>query len=309
VLVSIIIPMRNAERYIEKTLKSIVSGEYSNIEVIIVDDGSSDDSVAIIDDFNNSRIRVIQGDCKGIAAAFNKALDVTQGEVVMRCDADDLYIKNRISRQVSWLKQHPDYGAICGNFSMIDKNDEIVNDAFNFGVLSEDITAELNKGITRTTFCTYAIKTDVLKKINGCREYFVTAEDIDLQLRIGEVAKVWYEHKVNYLYRLHDVSITHSQPNNQRLFFEQTAREFQIQRLSMGSDDLDNNAPPTPPSKDNSRAQSACEHIKSMLIGSAWRLHQSGLKRQALLRVIKALMISPMDFKIWKSILAMIIKK
>lgn len=308
-LVSIIIPMRNAERYIERTLKSIVFGGYSNIEIIIVDDGSSDNSVKLIEKINDLRIHIITGDCKGIAAAFNKALDVVRGEVVMRCDADDLFVKDRITWQIAWLEDNPDYDGVCSNFSMIDENDEMVNDSLNSGNFSADITNELNNGITRTSFCTYAIWTHVLKKINGCREYFVTAEDIDLQLRIGEVAKIWYEHNMSYLYRLHDVSITHSQPNNQRLFFEQTAREFQIQRLSMGSDDLDNKMPPTPPSKDNSRAQSACEHIKNMLIGSAWRLRQSGLKRQALLRMIKALMISPMDFKIWKSILVMIIKK
>ena len=307
-LVSIIIPMRNAERYIEKTIESIISGEYSEIEIIIVDDGSSDNSVKIIEKINDSRIHVIQGDCKGIAAAFNKALAVVQGDVVMRCDADDLYPKGRISWQVNWLKSNPDFDAVCCNYSMIDKYGDMINEPLDPDRASEDISHELQEGITRTSFCTYAIKTSILKKINGCREYFSTAEDIDIQLRIGEVAKVCHEHKVGYLYRLHDVSITHSQPNNQRIFFENQAREFQRQRALKGVDDLDNGCPSLPPHGDGEHPHSANEHIKNMLIGAAWRLHQHGEKKQALSRALKAFMLAPKDYKVWKSIIMLIIK-
>lgn len=307
-LVSIIMPMRNAESYIRQTLASILTGFYSNIEIIIVDDGSSDDSVNIIQQLNDPRILIIPGESKGIAAAFNKALDVVRGEVVMRCDADDLYTKDRIAWQISWLKENPKYDGVCGNFSMIDVKGVVVNDTLNSDCVSDDITNELKSGVTRTHFCTYAIKTNILKKINGCREYFITAEDVDLQLRLGENSRIWYEHKVSYLYRLHDMSITHSQPDNQRVFFEKTAKKFQKQRLSEGNDELDNNSAPTPPPGKNNKSHSADKHITSMLVGSAWNLHQQGKKKEALGRMFKALSLSPIDFKIWKSMVAMILK-
>lgn len=307
-LVSIIIPMRNAEEYIKETLCSIFSSEYNNIEVIIVDDGSTDGSVDVVHNFSDSRIKIIPGDCKGISAAFNKALESVTGDIVMRCDADDLYTKDRISKQVTWLIEHPEYDGMCNNFSMIDIKGRIVNDSLNSSSISEDITGELNLGKTRTHFCTYAVKTKVLREIKGCRKYFVTAEDIDLQLRIGEKAKIWYENSVNYLYRLHDASITHSQQDEERIFYEKTARDFLKQRLLNGKDDLEKGIAALPPSNKIDKPKSANEHITIMLQASAWELHRQGKKQQALSRAFKALALNPLKYQTWKAILVILIK-
>ncbi len=307
--ISIIMPMRNAELYVKKAIYSIIDGGYEEFEIIIINDGSTDNSLKIVKQINDPRILVIPGDCNGIAAAFNKALEYAKGDIVARCDADDLYVKGRLEWQVTWLHNHPEYDGVCSNFSMIDFKDEVVNDTLNSSQHSEEITFELTSGITRTHYCSYAIKTDVLRRIRGCREYFITAEDIDLQLRIGENAKIWYEDKVSYYYRLHEVSITHSQPNNQRVFFEETAREFQKQRGINKFDDLEKGCPPIPPEKSDAKQHTAKEHIKKMLVASAWKQHNIGNRKKALIGLLKALKINLIDFTIWKMIIAMVFKK
>ena len=97
---------------------------------------------------------------------------------------------------------------------------------------AKEFTDNLRKGITSTHFCTFAVRAEVLRKLEGCRQYFKTAEDIDLQLRIGEVCRVWFLPDLHYGYRIHHSSITHSQSNIEREFFEQTARDFQSPALA-----------------------------------------------------------------------------
>lgn len=307
-LVSILIPMRNAQSYIKKTLNSILKDNYECIEIIVIDDGSTDKSLEVIKAFNDSRVKVFPGPCRGIAAAFNKALDLCSGELVMRCDADDLFVGNRVSWQVALLKKNPAYDGICCSFGIIDSSGNVINEALNSGLTSENIADELKGGITRTSFCTYCIKASVLKKLNGCREFFVTAEDIDLQLRIGEVANIWYEPRVGYLYRLHAKSITHTQHNSQRIFYEETAKTFQKQRLLNGIDSLAFGNPPVPPEYSDDKPNAAKKHIVDMLNGRAWELYRHGNKIQAIRFLFKALILSPLDLKIWKSILIIILK-
>ncbi len=71
--------------------------------------------------------------------------------------------------------------------------------------------------------CAYAFRTDMLRSVGGCREWFVTSEDRDLQYRLAEVTRIWFEPRASYLYRLHDQSITHTQKLAERGFYEAMA--------------------------------------------------------------------------------------
>ncbi len=90
-MISILIPCRNAERYIRSTLESVLAQRDVDLEVIVIDDGSTDRSIEIVRELNDSRVRVIPGPQRGISAAFNSGLAEAKGEYLARCDADDLY--------------------------------------------------------------------------------------------------------------------------------------------------------------------------------------------------------------------------
>lgn len=305
--VSVIVPVYNAERYIFAALSSILEEQDVDFDVIVVNDGSTDGSLDEVQKFADPRIRLVNNLGTGIADALNTGLVVARGEFVVRCDADDVYPAHRITQQVNWLTQNPEFGAVCGGYAAMDpRGSQII--CFDDSPLPEEITAELCAGFARTHLCTYAIRTEVLKSLGGFRPYFVTGEDIDLQLRLGEVCRVWYQPGVCYYYRLHRTSITHTKSSSEREFFDAVAREFQLQRQTTGQDALQRGEPPLPPRSSASRPLSASQHIQKFLLGRAWYEHQAGQKWQALTTGIRSVMTMPSNLATWKSLLALAVQ-
>ena len=119
-LVSVIMPMRNARPFVADALRSVLAQGGAELEVIVVDDGSTDGSGDIVRAMSDPRLRMVQGPAKGIAAAFNTGLAAARGELLARCDADDYYPAGRLAWQVEALQRLPEYGAVCGYYSTID---------------------------------------------------------------------------------------------------------------------------------------------------------------------------------------------
>ena len=161
-----------------------------------------DSSVEKVRSLHDPRVRLIEGPARGIAACLNQALTEARGSIIMRCDADDLYPKMRIREQAALLRAHPEYGAICGSFAMIDDGGRLVAN-LPCGLDFMEITPELKEGRVRTHLCTYAIRRESARKAGGFRAFFETAEDVDFQLRLGEVCRVAYYPLEWYLYRIH----------------------------------------------------------------------------------------------------------
>lgn len=306
-LVSVIVPMHNAERFILASLASILRERDIPLEVVIVNDGSTDASLNRVQRVKDQRVRVINGPCKGVAAAVNAGIATARGKIIMRCDADDLYPRERIAQQATWLQEHPEFGAVCSSFATIDiKGRSIANLIAEKD--AEEITEELRNGKTRTHFGTFAVRTEVLRAIDGMREYFCTAEDIDLQLRLGELCRVWFVPEIWYKYRLHETSLTHMQTRVEREFFEFIAREFQRQRQTQGSDDLQRGCPPQIPQSSNKSRMKAADHIQGILIGSAWSQHKAGYKQQALATGVRSVIAQPTNIAAWRSLVALAVK-
>ena len=90
-MISVIVPVYNSERYLHRCINSILSQSYKNIEVIIVDDGSTDKSSIICDDYakTDSRIKVFHQENQGVAAARQRGLELSSGDYIIHCDSDD----------------------------------------------------------------------------------------------------------------------------------------------------------------------------------------------------------------------------
>ena len=300
--------MHNAEPYIDKALASILLEKDVSIEAVVINDKSTDRSLEQVLSVRDKRIRIVDGPGTGISACLNVGLAVAKGDIVMRCDADDLYPPGRIKEQVAWLDANPEYAAVCGGFSTIDTDGRLVT-VLVASDTPEDITDELNSGRTRTTLCSYALRRNVLQTLGGFRTYFLTAEDIDFLLRLGEVAKIMYLPHSYYFYRLHDASITHTQGGNKRVFFDETARQFQLQRKASGLDNLQRGCPPpSPPDLLSDKPGAAAQQIQGMLIGAAWREKAAGNKFKAIGVGCRALMHSPFNLGVWRSFLALLVK-
>lgn len=106
-------PTLNAEKYIRKSIDSILNQTFKNFEFIIIDDTSTDNTTKIIKSYKDKRIKLIRGNNQGISSALNLGIKHSKGEYIARMDADDISLPQRFEKQVKFMDQHPEIG-ICG---------------------------------------------------------------------------------------------------------------------------------------------------------------------------------------------------
>ncbi|MEG4802111.1 glycosyltransferase family 2 protein [Microcoleus sp. ARI1-B5] len=206
-LISVIIPAYNAEEFIVKTLESVLSQTYQNIEILVVDDGSTDTTAEIIKSFakKDSRIILLQQSNAGVAAARNLAIEKSKGEYIAPIDADDIWYPQNLEKQVECLiKSEPSVGVVYSWSLDINEQDLLTGGFYNSTIEGEVYTALVYKYflgnassslIRRVCFervGAYNCKLK-LEDAQGC-------EDWELHLRIAEhyQFKVVPEYLVGY---------------------------------------------------------------------------------------------------------------
>ena len=111
--VSVLMPVYNGERYLREAVESILNQTYTDLEFIVIDDGSTDSSAAILESYTDPRIRVVHNHTNlRLVATLNKGLDLAQGELVARMDCDDVSLPERLERQLAFMEAHPEVGVL-----------------------------------------------------------------------------------------------------------------------------------------------------------------------------------------------------
>jgi glycosyltransferase involved in cell wall biosynthesis len=306
VVVSVLMPVLNAQPYLAAAIESILAQDYQAFELVVVDDGSTDGSREYLIACNDARIVLIDGPRAGIAACMNTALQRAQGQLVMRCDADDLYPPGRIRRQVEWLNARPDYVAVCGAFSAMGSSGAVVASPLLQSTRElPDAQERILDGRLRTHLCTFAIRRAATRQLGGFRVWFETAEDIDFMLRLANVGPIGFLPETAYAYRLHDRSITHTQASKRRRFFEECAYGMSVERSSTGDDSLARGRPPEPPQLGalDGHPHDAGRHLSQLLVGEAWLAFRDGDRTTARRRAWQAVCASLTYADAWKSML------
>jgi glycosyltransferase involved in cell wall biosynthesis len=133
-LVTVIVPCFNASRTLARTLESIHKQTYVNIEIIMVDDGSTDASASIAEEFTkrDSRARLFRQNNRGVATARNRAIDDAAGEFIAPIDADDLWNEQKVEKSLKGIMTNPRCGLVYNWFENINDNDEIFFGGFRF---------------------------------------------------------------------------------------------------------------------------------------------------------------------------------
>jgi glycosyltransferase involved in cell wall biosynthesis len=119
-LVSVIVPLYNAEKYIGQCIASVLAQTWPNIEVIIVDDGSTDGSYETAQKYEGNHVMILRQTNSGASIARNKGLSVAKGSFVQFLDADDILSTNKIAAQMELLKNSPDKVAVCSTVHFFD---------------------------------------------------------------------------------------------------------------------------------------------------------------------------------------------
>jgi len=107
--ITVLMPAYNAGKYIREAIESVLQQTHKNLELLIVNDGSTDDTVSVVLSFNDPRIALVNKEHEGIAQALNTGLRLADGHYVARFDADDICMPDRLEKQFNFLQDHPDY--------------------------------------------------------------------------------------------------------------------------------------------------------------------------------------------------------
>jgi glycosyltransferase involved in cell wall biosynthesis len=115
-LISVILPAYNSEDYIVEALESIINQTYDNLEIIVINDGSTDRTVEKIKSLNDDRINLITNEVNlGLIKTLNKGILLSSGKYIARMDADDIAMSSRLEKQAAFLEKNPDYG-LCASW-------------------------------------------------------------------------------------------------------------------------------------------------------------------------------------------------
>lgn len=124
--VSVLIPVYNKAPFVQEAVDSILRGTFQDLEVVAVDDRSTDDSLAVLHRIHDPRLRIIElPENRGPAGAANAGIDACRGEYIVRLDADDIAVPDRIERQVALMDAHPGVGASGGHLQLFGHDTEI----------------------------------------------------------------------------------------------------------------------------------------------------------------------------------------
>jgi glycosyltransferase involved in cell wall biosynthesis len=125
-LVSVLLPVYNGADYLNDSIQSILAQTYSHLELIVIDDGSTDESYSMVMSLHDERIRSYQQENMGLARTLNRAINLARGKYFARQDQDDISLPRRIEMQVDFLERHPSNGLV-GTWASIMRETEKTN--------------------------------------------------------------------------------------------------------------------------------------------------------------------------------------
>jgi GT2 family glycosyltransferase len=202
-LVSVILPVFNAKDYLHEAVDSILKQTFQDFELILMDDGSTDGSLQIAEEFArlDSRVRLFSDIHKGLGYWLNFGLSAAKGELVARMDADDVSLPQRLERQVAFLEANPNVLLVGVQVqAMVGKSLTDFRPAFPTSPVS--IRRALGTG---TCFCHPAVlmRREPVLRCGGYRPWTIPAEDRELWLRLAEIGDLANLGQVLLYYRYH----------------------------------------------------------------------------------------------------------
>jgi glycosyltransferase involved in cell wall biosynthesis len=215
-LISVIIPAFNAELYIQEALESVCSQTYLNLEIIIIDDGSSDRTREIIEQFQDTRILLISRENRGLIATLNEAIEISRGDYIARMDADDICLGTRLDRQVQYLRKHHNIGLLFTGIEYVDENGRELRKK----VSAKSRKLEPVELLFGCPVCHPTAMFDMTKLKKSDIQYdkaYCLAEDFELWTRLVNITEIGIINEVLFKYRIHPNSITSKNNEKQRI--------------------------------------------------------------------------------------------
>lgn len=206
--VSVIIPCFNRETFIDKTIKSVFNQTYENIELICVDDGSTDTTKVILSSYKE-KLNLLSNpnnENRGQSAAINLGLKHASGIYVAILDSDDLFLSDKIQKQVTFLENNPDIGLVYANGFYINEKGTKLYNIFPENHVEDNNPARMLMECHFNIPSNSLIRKTVLDRVGGFDESMRSAQDHDMGIRLMENTKVAFLDTPLWCYRRHENS-------------------------------------------------------------------------------------------------------
>lgn len=200
--ISVILPNFNGMPYLKTAVNSIISQTHKDFELIIVDDGSKDNSLGYLNGLKEKQIKLIKNKTNiGIAKSLNKAIRLSKGKYIARMDADDIANPTRLKTQLQFMLNNKDI-SLCGTWA-----EKINRKGQKIGVIEYPTSDKIIKKVlpyyNPVIHPSWFIKKDVYKKLNGYKNDYNGAEDYEFLLRarnhfgIANIPKILLKYRVS----------------------------------------------------------------------------------------------------------------
>ncbi|NVO98936.1 glycosyltransferase [Photobacterium damselae subsp. damselae] len=239
-MISVILPVYNAELYLNKTIDSILNQTISDFELICIDDGSTDSSLKILYGYANvdNRIRIISRDNRGLIYTLNEGIRESKYNIIARIDADDVCEPKRFEIQLSYLNSNPDVAVVGTSYNYIDENGNLIGKR----ILSDKYIINDAIKVFGSPFCHPSVM--INKKLVGEDLYYdkdyIHAEDYELWLRLSKKYKLINLKDILLNYRILSSSISRKNEYQQKLSMVRALEYHVLNNKVLDKDNLIN---------------------------------------------------------------------
>ena len=215
-LITVYVVNHNYGKYLRQALSSVIKQTYQNYELIVIDDGSTDNSRQVIEQFEKTHtIKVIWQKNKGLTASNNVALKLVKTKYIMRLDADDYLSTNALHDMVTKLESDSDLALVFPDYWEVDEEGNILHRIQRNNIEKEVSLLDIPAHGACTT-----IRTKILKEVGGYDEDFNRQDGFDLWLKVAHKYKVANINSPLFYYRQHTRSLT----RNEKVLLETRAK-------------------------------------------------------------------------------------
>lgn len=185
---AVLMAVRNGERWVAEAVESVLRQASADFELIVVDDGSTDRTGAILDGYGDARLKVLHQEQAGLTRSLNHALRLTTAPLVARMDADDVALPERFAKQVAFLDSHPEVGLLGTGCHEISPSGEVLR---TISPPVED--GAIRRALIRRNLFIHSsavMRREVLEAVGGYDETLPVAQDYDLWMRMSRITRM-----------------------------------------------------------------------------------------------------------------------
>ena len=302
-MVSILMPVYNGADYLRPAVDSLLKQTFAGFELIIVNDGSTDNTQEVIDSYDDARIVCLQQENQGVARSLNNGLKIARGKYVRRHDADDVSLPDALEKQVNFLEAHPDYVMVSNQQAFMTYNGKIArkfrmpHNRYFEGKPWKDVTFDDFDPAQATPVVhgTACYKRKEVLDVGAYRPEFIVGEDNDLWIRLLEKSKIAVLNECNYFVRIHPGSATQRHATKIK-HFRKLIVEYSQQRRQTGTDPIMRGEQVMPPPADVAAKETPVD--KDQNTAKAPKPPKGRYFREDL-RYMYSLVVNARDRKLW----------